>query len=170
MPGQEYKSFFVFSFIKASTVFLQVVGILTTDSVETMAPQERVFDAFGTDDGDSHVSDLGNEAYDDAGDGTKVSMDSSNQNSSSGGSTGNSSYELFGLSRANVGAIGWSRILFLGTLLVAAIGLSLSVFFVLKAEEEDDFRAQVRDVSCGTCELPSSLSLMEHVLTFASLV
>ena len=119
-----------------------------------MAPQERVFDAFGANDGDSNVSDLGHEVYDSTSDGsvsesrTKISLDSSNQNSSSGGSTGNSSYELFGLTRGSVGAIGLSRLLFLGTLLVFAIGLSLSVFFVLKAEEQDDFESQVSDGCC----------------------
>lgn len=63
---------------------------------------------------------------------------------SSGNSTGNSSFELFGFTRFHFQAVSCSRWVFLGTLLVAAVGLATAVYFILHNEQVEAFEAEVR--------------------------
>lgn len=84
---------------------------------------------------------------------------------SSANSTGNSSLELFGFTRFYLGAISTARWVFLGGLLVAALGLATSVFLVLEKEENDAFeakvstsRTKVRHARC--CVLTPSILLL----------
>jgi hypothetical protein len=69
--------------------------------------------------------------------------ESSSQATSSGHSSSRNSFELFGFTKYSIVAISYSRWIFLGTLLLAAAGLTTGIFLTLDRGQYGDFTVQV---------------------------